>query len=148
MENNNERLENLEMLMREHTHNVIDLTSKITTNSFVIFSLPGTLSQTAGSYGIIFVATRPCFVKAISYVHTVAGTSPTLQVERLSTTTAPGSGTVLMTSAFSGSSTANTVQRGALISQTGLRISDRIALKVSGTLTNYQGATVTIELEY
>lgn len=148
MENTDTRLENLEMSMREHTHNTVDSTSKLVTNSFVTFSLPGTLAQTAGNYGIVFTATRPCFVSAISYVHTVAGTSPSLQVERLQTTTALGAGTVLLTTAFSGSATANTVQRGTLISQTGLKLGDRLALKISGTLTNYQGVNVTIELEY
>lgn len=142
------RLEIVEHRLDQHAHSTLDGTTVLPTTSFLTYSLPGTLSQTAGSYGIIFTATKPCFVRSVSYVHTTAGTSPTIQVERLTGTQAPGAGTVLLTAAFTGSTTANTVQRGVLIAQTGLRLSDRLALKVAGTLTNYQGASVTIEIQY
>lgn len=135
-----------------HTHSTIDGTDKVKLGSFTSVSLPDTQSQTTTNYGLFFVATRPCFVKAISEVHTVAGTNGsavTLQVERLTGTTALGSGTVLLSTAFNLKGTANTVQRGILIpTPTGLLQGDRLALKVSGTLTDLKGVCVTVELQY
>lgn len=138
----------------EVINNITDET-KVKQLGYVSYTLPDTLSQTSAYYGIIFVATRPCSVVGISEVHTVAGSDAgavTVLVERLTGTTAPGSGTSLMTSTFNLKGTANTTQyagiRGgtSLISKTGLNIGDRLALKVSGTLTALKGVCVTVEL--
>lgn len=148
-----QQIKQLDSQLREHTHNGIDGSSLLPTNVFVTKSLEGTLAQTAANYGIVFVATRPCFVKAVSEVHTVAGNDAgavTLQIERLQGTTALDSGTVMLATAFDLKGTANTVQRGDLLKGTvlSLQLGDRLALKDSGTLTTLQGVCVTIEIQY
>jgi len=147
-----QRLERVEDILREHTHNNIDGSVNFPTGCIVIFSLPGDWSQTAARFGVFFTAQRPCYVKSISEVHTVAGSDAgavTLQVERLTGTAAPGAGTNLLMTAFDLKGTANTVQNTTkLIQQTGMRPGDRLALKSSGVLTALQGVQVTLELSY
>lgn len=143
----------LKSQMGRHQHETIDGTASLNKTAFVTFSLPDTQSQTATNYGICFIATRPCSIKSVSEVHTVLGSStPTLQIEKLTGTTAPGSGTPILLTAFDLHATANIVQRGVLVSTkqttSGLLLSDRLALKVSGTLTALKGVTVTIELAF
>lgn len=118
-------------------------------------SLPGTQSATASNYGIFFIASRPCTVKRISEVHTVAGSNAsavTLQVERLQGTEALDAGDTLLSTAFNLKGTANTVQTGSLIN-TGktilsLSVGDRLALKDSGTLTDVAGVCVSVEINF
>lgn len=152
MEELQAQINNLQGQLLRHTHNTIDGTQKIALGEFTSVSLPDTQSQTSTNYGLFFVATRPCFIKAISEVHTTAGTngSPvTLQIERLQGTTAPGAGTNMLSTAFDLKGTANTVQRGVLIpTPTGLNQGDRLALKVSGTLTSLKGVCVTVDLQF
>lgn len=138
--------------MERHQHNDVDGTLPIVQTSFVTISLPGDWSADANRYGLFFTATRPCFVRSISEVHTTAGSdggTVTLQVERLTGTTAPGSGTSLLLSAFDLKGVANTVQNTIkVIGQSGLRSGDRLALKKVGTLTAVAGVQVTVELAY
>jgi len=71
----------------------------------------------------------------------------TLQVEKLTGTTAPGSGTSLLTTAFNLKSTINTVVTGVLTPTVGaiqLAAGDRLALKLSGTPTSVANVTVTV----
>ena len=125
--------------------------------AFVVKDLPGSLAQTAASYGVFFTATRPCYIKAITESHTTAGADAgavSLEVERLTGTTAPGSGTSLQSAVFDLKGTANTTQYAGLrtgstlIAQTGLNMGDRLALKKTGTLTSLEGVQVTVELRY
>ena len=148
-----QRLDNLENRLREHMHDNLDGTMKLPSTVFVTKSLESTQPQTAGNFGIFFVATRPCFVKAVSEVHTVAGNDAgavTLQIERLQSTEALDAGDVLLNTAFNLKGTANTVQRGDLLKGTvlSLRQGDRLALKDSGVLTALQGVCVTVEIQY
>lgn len=147
-----QKLIELDQKMNRHRHETIDGTSLVNKTSFITVSLPDTQSQTASNYGLIFVATRPCAIKAISEVHTTAGSStPTLQVERLTGTTALGAGSLVLETAFDLAGTANTVQRGEIIptgNVVGLSLGDRLALRVSGTLTSLKGVCVTIELKF
>jgi hypothetical protein len=154
MENLSLELKKLTDRFLEHTHNQTDGTLRIPKVSFVTVNLPSTTAQTATNYGLIFTATRPCFVSAISEKHTVAGTngSPvTLQVERLQSTTALGAGTDLLATAFDLKGTAYTTQRGILAANkttSSLSLNDSLALKVSGTLTSLEGVQVTLEITF
>lgn len=87
-----------------HTHNGADslqipyenLINKFFTVSNTIF---GTQAATAGNYGTFYIALFPCLVTAVSEVHQVAGSSANsvfLQLEKLTGTQAPDSGTTLL----------------------------------------------------
>lgn len=148
-------LQELTKQFLDHQHNSVDGTLPIQKSSFASWALVGTSAATAGNYGIFFVATKPCSVKAISEVHTVAGTNAsavTLQVERLQGTEALDAGDLLLATAFNLKGTANTVQRGVLTSVNktflSLQVGDRLALRDSGTLTDVAGVCVTVELQY
>ena len=101
----------------------------------------------------IFVADAAYEVVAIREVHSVAGAgSSTLNIEKCTGTTAPGSGTDLATTAFALDSTANTVvskttASGLTTTQASKRLAvgDRLALDWSGTVTAYVG-TITVSL--
>ena len=130
---------------------------RVLNTSFVTVLLANTDAATDANYTHFFTATKPCFVKSITEVHATKGTdgsAVTLQVERLTSTTAPGSGTGLLTSEFNLKGDINTVQYGGLrtgnplISQTGLNVGDRLSLKKTGTLTAVASLLVTVELAY
>lgn len=97
----------------------------------------------------VFIATRACRLKAVSYMHTTGSTSGTLQVEKLTGTTAAGSGTTLLTGTIDLSATtvANTTTNGTLIATVAsltLAAGDRLSVKIAGTMTNLVGAIVTM----
>lgn len=144
----------LEDRMQEHVHNEVDGTSSLSYIAFVTVNLPSTQPQTAANFGIFFTATRPCFVRAVSEKHTVAGTDAgavTLQIERLQGTTALDSGTTILETAFDLKGTAYTTQQGQLNrikTSTALQTGDSLALKDSGVLTSLQGVQVTLEIQF
>lgn len=145
--------EELYKKFQDHQHSGVDGTLRLPKAEFTSVVLAGTTPATAANYGIFFVATRPCFVKAISEVHSTAGSStPTLQVERLRDTEALDAGDELLVTAFNLAGTANTVQEGNLnvANKTfmSLNVGDRLALKDIGTLTAIAGLCVTVELQY
>ena len=102
-------------------------------------SLPGTSAQTAGNYGVFFNAPFPCEVLEVLESHeTATGATATLQIEKLTGTTAPNSGTNLLETAFNLNASANTVRYGTLTTITldlQLVRGDRLALKDSGTVS-------------
>ena len=118
---------------------------------FLTVPISGDLAQDDDQYGVFFIATRPTEVLEVQEVHSVAGTngSPvTLDVEKLTGTTAPGAGDTILGSTFDLKSTANTVvtKEGPteLSSDRQLAPGDRLALVVSGTLTALKGVCVTL----
>lgn len=147
-------IEQIYRMILDHKHNGLDGTKRLSSNVFVSAVLPGTMPATAANYGIFYVATRPCFVKAVSEVHTTAGTDAsavTLQLERLQGTEAPDSGDALLATAFDLKGTANTVQRGTFVANktlTYLALGDRLCLKDAGTLTAVAGLCLTVELQF
>ena len=147
-------LQELEQRMNEHTHNGSDGTRPLPMTAFITCLIAETAAATATNYGVIFTATRPCAVKSVAVTHTATGTSPSLQLERVSTGVVPGSGTDLLVTAFDLTATINVPQyrgvRGgsSLIDRPSLRQGDRLALKISGTLTNLKGVNVTVELTF
>lgn len=120
----------------------------------ITVSLPGTLSATATNYGVFFIANRPIEITKIKEVHSTAGSDAgavTLQIEKLTGTTALDSGSTLLATAFNLKGTANTVvsyEGTRLTSSRQLVEGDRLALKDAGTLTDLAGVCVTIYYKY
>jgi len=120
----------------------------------VSVAIPGTQAATATNYGIFFVAPCTCQVTKVSEVHITLGTDSsavTLDIERLQSTEAPGSGDALLgTTKIDLKGTVNTVQSPDLTSTTAslqLAAGDRLCLKDTGTLTDVAGVCVTVELK-
>ena len=99
---------------------------------------------------IFYTAPFPCEVIRIEEIHTTAATDSaavTLQVEKLTGTTAPGSGTTLLASTIDLKGTANTVVERKGLDLTGdtvLAPGNRLALKYSGSLAGLAGLSVTV----
>lgn len=116
---------------------------------YVIANLFDTQPQTAANYGIVFTALRPCEVLEISEVHGTASSSGTVTVEKLTGTTAKGSGSSICTTSFSTATTANTVQtkKTSELQNRQLSTGDRLAIKSGGTLSSGKDLQVTIYLK-
>lgn len=111
----------------------------------------GNLSASSASGDAVFIANRAYQVTAVRAVWShIGGSGAAAQVEKLTGTTAPGSGTAILQSAFDLTSTANTVGTGTLSATVGnlqLAAGDRLGVKLSGTLTALTGLNVTIHLK-
>lgn len=97
----------------------------------------------------VFICTRPMRLKACSSMFTTASTSGTWTVEKLTGTTAAGSGTALLTGTVALSGSANTVANGTLIATVAsltFAAGDRVSIVIAGTMTNLVGAIGTITL--
>lgn len=121
----------------------------------ITVNLGGTLSATAANYGVFFIANRPIEIVKVKEVHSTAGSdgsAVTLQLEKLTGTTALDSGSTILNTAFDLKGTANTVVSYSgykgLNSNRILREGDRLALKDAGTLTNVAGVCVSIYFKY
>lgn len=134
----------------------VDSITKKTINSLVpypiVVRLKSTDAATAANYGTFFTANESCIVVAVTEVHGTLGTdvgAVTLQLEKLTGTTAPDSGTTLLSSAFNLKATINTVQYGSLVAtgETILSRGDRLCLKDSGTLTAVANVQVTVYIQ-
>jgi hypothetical protein len=99
----------------------------------------------------LFIADNYLRLRAVREVHSVVGSaSATLQLRKCASGTAPASGTALLASALAADGTVNIPVSGTLTTT----LADRdftpgqfLALDVTGTLTNYQGAiTVVFEV--
>ncbi len=102
----------------------------------------------------MFVATRKYQVVAARFVHgTAAGASANVEIEKLTGTTAAGSGTNILTNnsnaGFDTNATANTVQTATFTSTlANLRLAagDRLAVDFTGTNTNTATVIITVDL--
>lgn len=95
---------------------------------------------------VVHVCTRPMRLTAFSAAFATASTSGTVMVEKLTGTTAPGSGTTLLTGTVSLGGTANTVVNGTLIGTVAsltFAVGDRVGFVFAGTMTNLVGASCT-----
>ncbi len=99
----------------------------------------------------IFIADRAYQIISVSAVWGVAGgAAALLQIEKLTGTTAPGSGTALLSSGIDLTTTANTVATGALTeTATDLLLAsgNRIGVKLTGVLTGLVGCSVALLLK-
>jgi hypothetical protein len=88
-----------------------------------------------------YIADGPCEVVSIHCVPTVAGSDAgavTAAVKKASGTTAPGSGTAVMTDTFNLKGTANTLQTATMSTTKSTRelaANDRVGIDFTGTLT-------------
>jgi hypothetical protein len=143
-----------------HTHNGADsqrvsfsnLTDRLTLQTI---TLAGITPATAGNYGMFFIAPFPVRFVSAAEVHATAGTdgsAVTVQIEKLTSTTVPGSGTVLLLAGFNMKGAINTVQYGTLAAASKktfyLLKGDRLALKLTGTPTAIANAVFTVGLLY
>lgn len=140
-----------------HTHNgsdsqkfpYLNLKDKIV---IIPYTISGTDAATAANYSTFFTAPYAMAVKTITEVHAVKGTdgsAVTVTVEKLTGTTAPGSGIVVITTPFDLKGTINTVQNAVLSTVVGaiqLNAGDRLALLKAGTLTAVANVTITVTL--
>jgi 3-deoxy-D-arabino-heptulosonate 7-phosphate (DAHP) synthase class II len=121
---------------------------------YLAHTVYGADAAAAANYSTFFIAPIAMTVESFREVHATAGTdgaAVTLQLEKLSSTTAPGSGSNVLTTALSLKATANTVQTGSLtttLANRALAIGNRLALKKSGTLTAVANVTVLVELSF
>lgn len=109
--------------------------------------IQGAQAVTTTNYGPFFIADRAYEIVEAREAHTAAGTGGacTVQVERLTGTTAPGSGTVMLAAAFNLVGTANTVQTQSG-SNNRLNTGDRLSLKLTGTPTSVANVSVDVVL--
>jgi len=133
--------------------NIYDIENK--DGNEITISLSGTLSATNTNYGVFFIASKAIEILKIKESHTTAGTDAgavTLQIEKLTGTTALDSGSTILNTAFDLKGTANTVVSyqgySGLNTNRQLKEGDRLALKDVGTLTNLAGVCVTIYYKY
>ncbi len=119
---------------------------------YITYDLPGSLAATAGDYGVIFICRHPMEVLRVAEVHSTASSVVgTLDVEKLTGTTAPGSGTSILATTFNLQSTANTVvnkENTGLSSARQFLENERLALKTTGVLTLLAGVQVTIYCKF
>src|SRR3990167_10010379 len=111
------------------------------------FRLLGTSAATAANYSVLMNVLNPIELVLIEVSFTTASTSGTLQFEKLTVTTAPGAGSVILDSVISLSGTANTLVTSNQRQMTSARVferGDRIALVDAGTLTNLTDLVVSI----
>lgn len=118
---------------------------------WVFHSLPSTDAQTSTRYGVIFTAIKPCEVLYVTEVHSSADAgagSRSINIEKLTGTTAPGSGTSIVVGNMSVKTTANTVSTysGALLTSTKLDPGDRLAIRPI-SIFSVEGINVTIYLK-
>lgn len=103
------------------------------------------LSQT------IFTAPFACQVIGVSAVWGVAGgAAAVVNVEKLTGTTAPGSGNTVQASTVDITATANTVTNPTLSSTTAdlqLAVGNRLGVKLGGVLTGLLGCVITVHLK-
>jgi len=114
----------------------------------------GADATTAANFKTIFTFPFQAALVQATEVHATAGTdggSVTLQLEKLTGTTAPGSGSGILSTAFNLKSTANTVvtKRAvsdfvAALSTRQFAVGDRLALLTSGTLTSLANVNVVL----
>ena len=142
----------------DHYHNGFD--SNIVTwasigqkKLHVHHTIVGTAAATAANYGVFFIVPAACLVTKVQEVHQTAGTDAgavTLNIEKLTGTTALDSGANLLSTALSLKATINSVQTGTLTNTSSTRTlaaGDRLAMLDTGTLTAVANVTVLIELQ-
>ena len=113
--------------------------------------LPGATAATAANYGSFWVAPAKCVVDSITYSWSANSSSGTVEVEKVPSATAQGSGTNLQTATVSTASGANTNSAATLSSTAAtveLASGDRLALEDSGTLTSLTDLVCTVGLHW
>lgn len=103
----------------------------------------------SGSHYVIFLARRAYRVKSCAVCCSSSSTVPTVDIKKDTGTTAPGSGTTVLTGVITFSGTANTVVAGTLVSTIAtltLAAGDRLTVSFAGTVGSIVNATVSVLL--
>lgn len=106
-------------------------------------------APSAGSQ-TFFLADRSYRITGVSTVFSTASSSGTAQVNKETGTTAPGSGTAVLTGTMSLAGTANTVVNGTLVATAAtmqLAVGDRLSVTFGGTMTSFAGGVVCVGLQ-
>lgn len=141
---------------RDHQHNGFDATpveykDLSRKQLYISHTIQGTAAATGTNYGVFWIAPVACVITAFEEVHETAGTDAgtvTVTLEKLTGTTAPDSGNVVLSTALSLKATINSVQTGVLTTTLAYRTldaGDRLCLKDSGTLTAVANVTVRVQ---
>lgn len=121
---------------------------------YVHHTIQGTAAATASNYGVFLIVPIACLVTRIQEVHQTLGTdggAVTLNIEKLTGTTALDSGSTLLPTAFDLKAAINTVRTGTLTTTSTTRTlaaGDRLAMKDTGVLTAVANVTVLVELQF
>lgn len=125
---------------------------------FIHWTVVGTAAATATNYGVFWIAPAGCTVVGFQEVHQTKGTdgsAVTLQLEKLTSTEAPGAGVDLLDTALSLKANINTVQTADMARtytnskpDVGMLAGDRLCLKDAGTLTAVANVTVLATIKY
>ncbi len=112
---------------------------------------PAKVSEEAGCAKTILstLARRAYRVKSAAVCCSSSSTVPTVDIKKDTGTTAPGSGSTLLTGVITFSGTANTVVTGTLISTVAtltLAAGDRLTVSFAGTVGSIVNATVSVLL--
>jgi len=146
-----------EFNMNNHIHNGFDSTKVEYKNInykklYIEHTIQGLNSATATNYGVFWIAPCACVITAFYEVHQVAGSDAgavVLNLEKLISTVAVGSGDEILSTDLSLKTTADIVQNGVITltsAYRSLKKGDRLALKDTGTLTDVSNVTVLVEL--
>ena len=125
---------------------------KARVQSFTVNTLlSGAAPATASQYERFWTAPAKCVVDYFVLTYSVASSSGTVQLEKVPSGTAQGSGTNILTGTVSTSSTANTNNEGTISTTAAtaeLAAGDSLALVNGGTLTNLTDLQVTVGLHW
>jgi len=125
---------------------------KARVQSFTVnVTLYGAGPQTATNYERFWIAPAKCVVDSVQAAWASAGSSSTLQVEKVPSGTAQGSGTNLLTATISTAGAANTATSGTLSTTDAtveLAAGNALALVNGGTLTSLTDLCVTVGLHW
>lgn len=117
----------------------------------VSYLLSGTAPATASQYERFWIAPAKCVVDSFQLSYSVASTSGTVQLEKVPSGTAQGSGTNILTGTVSTSSAANTNNSGTISTTAAtaeLAAGDALALVNGGTLTSLTDLCITVGLHW
>lgn len=118
---------------------------------YLSFPFLGAAGATAANYDQVWTCRHPMEILRVTECHSVASTSGTLQLEKLTGTAAPGAGSTILATTISTAGAANTVitrEKTKLTSARVFKEGDRLALIDGGTLTNLVGLQVTLYCKY
>lgn len=118
---------------------------------FISHLMVGAEPATAANYDVFFTAPRPVEIMWIAETHRVASTSGTLNFEILDSGEALDAGDLVLATAFSTASTANTpvIKQGTDFTRKRvLKEGQRLAAVDGGTLTNSAGLCFTVYFRF
>lgn len=135
-----------------HDTDKIDFKDIFKKKIYIHHALVGTAPATAGNYDVFWIVPFDCTVTEIRLVWgTASSASATVDFEKLTGTTAAGSGNVMLAATVDATAAANTIKTPALtttIANLQLARGDRIAIKDGGTLTALANLSAIIEITF